>query len=190
MKAPSNALPTWEGPGLKFQPNHLLGNPGPNLNQDQKKDKIQWANPTNGLWKKWTGLEASTPTGGKKLQPVGGSSWGHTLWRKATMILKPGTIPSGRQQPSGYRPPSRRPSGWWDALPRLSGLCPKDFMPITDASSPKDFQVMRQEKTLALAQALQAYHWWVRGQDRAFSATCCENSKDVWPSWWPSVGTT
>ena len=29
-------------------------------------------------------------------------------------------------------------------------------MPITIASSPKDFQVVRQEKTLALAQALQA----------------------------------
>ena len=47
-------------------------------------------------------------------------------------------------------------SGWWDAPPWLSRLCPQDFMPITDTSGLKDFQVIRQEKTLALVQALQA----------------------------------
>ena len=46
--------------------------------------------------------------------------------------------------------------GWWNAPPWLSGLCPWDFMPHTEASSTKDFQTMRQEKTLALACALQA----------------------------------
>ena len=46
-------------------------------------------------------------------------------------------------------------SGWWDAPPWLSGLCPWDFMDHTKASGAKDFQTMRQEKTLALAHALQ-----------------------------------
>ena len=47
-------------------------------------------------------------------------------------------------------------SGWWDAPHLLSRICPKDFMPITDASGSKDFWVMRQEKTVALAWALHA----------------------------------
>ena len=45
-------------------------------------------------------------------------------------------------------------SGWWDAMPMLHGLCPQDFHP--PASDPQNFQVIRQDKTLALAQALQA----------------------------------
>ena len=44
-------------------------------------------------------------------------------------------------------------SGWWDAPPVLRELCPLDFLPPITAS---DFQVMRQAKMLALAQALQA----------------------------------
>ena len=47
-------------------------------------------------------------------------------------------------------------SWWWDAPPWIGGLCPKEFMPGTDDPSPKNFWVMRQEKTLAMAQALQA----------------------------------
>ena len=38
----------------------------------------------------------------------------------------------------------------------IGGLHPHDFMPVTDASGPRNFWVMRQEKTLALAQVLQA----------------------------------
>ena len=47
-------------------------------------------------------------------------------------------------------------SGWWDAPPWLSGLHPEDFMLCTNASSPRDFWAVRQEKTLALAWVLQA----------------------------------
>ena len=47
-------------------------------------------------------------------------------------------------------------SGWWDDLPWLSRLYPEHFMLHTDASGPRDFQAIRQEKTLALAQVLQA----------------------------------
>ena len=39
--------------------------------------------------------------------------------------------------------------GWSGAPPWLSGLCHQDFMPHTEASGTKDFQTMRQEKTLA-----------------------------------------
>ena len=45
--------------------------------------------------------------------------------------------------------------GCWDAPPWFSGLCPWDFMPHTKASGAKDFWTVRQEKTLALACALQ-----------------------------------
>ena len=45
--------------------------------------------------------------------------------------------------------------GWWDDPLWLSRLCPWDFMPHTEASGTKDFWTVRQEKTLALAHALQ-----------------------------------
>ena len=45
-------------------------------------------------------------------------------------------------------------SSWWDAPHDLQGLCPHDFLP--PASNPWDFQVICQEKTLALVLALQA----------------------------------
>ena len=47
-------------------------------------------------------------------------------------------------------------SGCWDGPPWLTGLCPTYFMLHTGASGPRDIWAMRQEKTLALAQALQA----------------------------------
>ena len=46
--------------------------------------------------------------------------------------------------------------GWWDAPPWLSSLHSMDFMLHTDASGPRNFWAMRQEKILALAQVLQA----------------------------------
>ena len=42
------------------------------------------------------------------------------------------------------------------APPEFSRLHPTDFLFYTDASGPRDFQTMRQEKTLALARALEA----------------------------------
>ena len=42
------------------------------------------------------------------------------------------------------------------ALPWIGRLHPQEFIPDTDASGPKTFQVMRQEKTLTLAWAQQA----------------------------------
>ena len=47
-------------------------------------------------------------------------------------------------------------SGWWDAQPWLIRLCPTAFMLHTDASISREFWTMWQEKTLALAQVLQA----------------------------------
>ena len=44
---------------------------------------------------------------------------------------------------------------WWDSPPSFPRLYIHDFLPHTDASGTRDFQTMRQEKTLALAQALQ-----------------------------------
>ena len=46
--------------------------------------------------------------------------------------------------------------GWWDAPLQLSRHHPKDFMLLTDASHSRDFRAVREEKTLALAQRLQA----------------------------------
>ena len=68
-------------------------------------------------------------------------------------------------------------SGWWDAPPWPTGLCPQDFILITNASGTKDFQTLRQEKTLALAWALQACaeRWG------APTATQHENSKNALP---------
>ena len=42
----------------------------------------------------------------------------------------------------------------WDTLPALNGLCSQDFLPPTTASDPQVFWVMRQEKMMALTQAL------------------------------------
>ena len=47
-------------------------------------------------------------------------------------------------------------SRWWDVPPWFSGLHHYDFMLIANASNRKDFWVIRWEKTLALAWALQA----------------------------------
>ena len=47
----------------------------------------------------------------------------------------------------------QKASRWWDAPPTLHGLCPWDF--LTPASDPQNFQIIRQEKTLALARVLQ-----------------------------------
>ena len=62
---PSTTPFTQEGPHLKSQPNHLLVNPSPDPNQDQKKDQIQWTTPAYGPWQRLTGLEVSTLTDGK-----------------------------------------------------------------------------------------------------------------------------
>ena len=45
---------------------------------------------------------------------------------------------------------------WWGAPTKLSGLCLMDFPLPADASSPRDFHAVREEKSLALAWALQA----------------------------------
>ena len=49
----------------------------------------------------------------------------------------------------------QKASGWWEAPPTLHGLCCQDFLPPTTASDPQDFPVVRQEKMLSLAWALQ-----------------------------------
>ena len=54
-------------------------------------------------------------------------------------------------QAAAFRLPltQKETSGWWDAPPWFHRLCPQDFMIHTDASGTKDFQTVRQEKTLA-----------------------------------------
>ena len=58
-------------------------------------------------------------------------------------------------QAAAFRLPvvQQEASGWWDALPTHHRLSPQDFLPPTTTS---DFQINRQAKMLALAQALQA----------------------------------
>ena len=46
-------------------------------------------------------------------------------------------------------------SCWWDSPPCVCGLHPQDFLLHTEASKLRDFQTVRQEKTLALAWVLQ-----------------------------------
>ena len=66
----------------------------------------------------------------------------YTLWKVAAFRL-----PVTQQ----------KESGWWDTPPTLHGFCPQDFLSPTTASDPLDLWVMRQEKTLPLAWALQVY---------------------------------
>ena len=47
-------------------------------------------------------------------------------------------------------------SGGWDSPPGFCRLCHIQFLTHTNVSGPRDFLAMRQEKTLALAWALQA----------------------------------
>ena len=47
-------------------------------------------------------------------------------------------------------------SGWWDAPPRFCKLHQVKFLTHTNVSGPRNFWTVRQEKTLALAQTLQA----------------------------------
>ena len=52
-----------------------------------------------------------------------------------------------------FRLPHTQPEalGWWDSPPSFHRLCTHDILPHTDASGMRDFQTMRQDKTLALA---------------------------------------
>ena len=70
-------------------------------------------------------------------------------------------------------------SGWWDTPPTLHGLHPQDFLPPTTAST-QDFWVMRQEKTLAFTQALQACTE-ASGGRKAFSVRQLGSFSSVWP---------
>ena len=47
-------------------------------------------------------------------------------------------------------------SWWWDTPPGFSGFHLADFLVHIDVSGPRDIWAVRQEKTLALAQTLQA----------------------------------
>ena len=73
------------------------------------------------------------------------------------MTPKPYYRPTGRWWLSGCPWLAQyETSGWWDAQPWLTRLHLVDFMLHTGASSQRDFWAMRQKKTLALAQVLQA----------------------------------
>ena len=75
-------------------------------------------------------------------------------------------------QAAAFRLPAiqQEASRWWDAPPWLSRLHPQNCMPIPDASGPKDFWVMRQEKTQALAWVLQA----CAGESEAPTGILCD----------------
>ena len=89
----------------------------------------------------------------KKLS-MGSSPRRQTIWEN---LSKPKALHYAQWQAAAFRLPlsQQEASGWWDAPPWLCWLCPQDFLPHTNASVTRDFQTVRQEKTLALAQALQ-----------------------------------
>ena len=58
--------------------------------------------------------------------------------------------------PEGCQWHGRKHQGGGDTLTTLHELCPQNILPLTTASDPQDFQVIRQAKMLALAQALKA----------------------------------
>ena len=183
-KAPRTIPFTWEGLRLKSQPNHPLVNP----NEGPKKGQTQLTIPANGSQQRLPGLGPTTLTGGE-IKASGRAFMG-------SCIVKEGYDDYEAQhyaqwQVVAFRLPATKQeaSGWWDAPPWLSWLCPQDFMPVTDASNPKDFWFIRQEKTLILAQALQACTKG-SGPQQAFSALQCQSFISAWPTWWSSVGMT
>ena len=65
------------GPGLKFQPNNLLVNPGPGPYQGQKRSWIQSTIPIDASMWRWR--RTNTLTGGRNSKPVGECPWAATL---------------------------------------------------------------------------------------------------------------
>ena len=90
----------------------------------------------------------STHPGGGRSGLAEGFSRG---WWTLIMIFKSDIMCCGRWQPSGFQPLRRRPPVGGMPHPGLVGFAPRAFMSDTDAPSPKDFWVVRQEKTLVLA---------------------------------------
>ena len=85
-----------------------------------------------------------------KNYPLGRSTIGNYL-------SKPKTLYFSQWQAAVFRLPltQQEASCWWDSPTSFSRLCTHDLLPHTAASRMRDFQTMRQEKTLALAWALQ-----------------------------------
>ena len=152
LRAQMHIPPIPEEPGLKSQPNHLLVNPSPNSDWGQRNQipnypcrciNAEMEKIVHLLW--WRELKAS-----------GRVSIGIHLIREG--LSKSKSLQWAHWQAVAFRLPlvQHEASGWWDAPPVSSRLCPTDFLFHTDASSPRDFWVVRKEKSLALAWALQA----------------------------------
>ena len=98
----------------------------------------------------------SHPHWWKKIRCGGRISMGECILRE--FFANAEALHYAQWQAAAFRVPlaQHEASGWWDAPLWLSGLCPKDFMPHTNASSSKDLQTVRQEKILAFSHALEA----------------------------------
>ena len=86
------------------------------------------------------------------------------------MNIPPNIMPYGRWQPLGSHWQKQEASSWWDAPPAVQGLCPQTFIPLPP--DPWNFWVVCQEKTLALARALQACAESIHSQARGPMQSC------------------
>ena len=150
-KALSAALPWQEEPCLKFQQQLPPVNPacGPGQGQE-KRGWTLWGITTIGWQKRCLNPASLIPTGAVRLRGNLGAHIVHeghndvvvqhyALWQAAAFRLP--VVQQGA-------------SGWWDDPTTLYRPCPQDFLP--PASDPWNFQIIWQEKTLALARVLQA----------------------------------
>ena len=124
--------PTYTGePGWRSLPNPPLLNW--DANQGQKRDWIWWTIPANGSWWRWP------PSLVERDQSQLRVFLGEHIMRECHTNAEAQHYAQWQVVAFSLPFTQQEAFGWGDAPPWLSGLCPQDFMPITDASSPKDF---------------------------------------------------
>ena len=148
------SCPTYMGgPNLKSWQNHLLVDPDWDTKQGPRKCQTHQTTPKVDLCRDW---EFNTPSLVERDQSKWESFYGQwqcegkLQWLQGLILCKMAgnSLQAARHTTGGLRVVG---------CPTLfCGLYPQDFMPITDTSGPKDFWVVRKEKTLALSWALQA----------------------------------
>ena len=158
-------VPPWLSTGhSQSQPQSKLEKPDPNnhphrwIHVEMEKTIPQLV---EGAKTQWEGIDGHPPDKG----------WPPWLWGPSMCPVAGGSVQAAPGPKWGF--------GWWYAPPGFSRLCPTDFLVHTDTSSPRDFQVMRQEKTLALARLLQACTEEL-GSQQALSAGVHKKCKSVW----------
>ena len=97
------------------------------------------------------------------------------------MIFKSDNMHHGRPATFRLAATQQEASEWWDVPPWIGGLPSKHFMPDTDTPSPKDFWVVRQEKTLPMAQVLQACTEEL-GAPTGYFVLCCMEASEMFGS--------